>query len=165
MVITISPTHSSSSSHIGTLPARRGGKESGQRSVTAQRAEPFKKGVVATDKHPIPQEASFRYSESWGGSPTAPTPVTHVVRAAGVAGNGCQQPQKTEQFPGTQGALDHDPSQVERPHPSPRCHEPPSRSTGAGDRRKTSEGRPNWEHSFRKTRPLPPEDFPATGWA
>lgn len=61
----------------------------------------------------------------------APAPVTHAVRAAGAAGNDCPQPQRTAQFHETLGALDHDPSQAERPHLSPQCHEPPSRSRGA----------------------------------
>lgn len=46
MVVTISPTHSTSSSHTGTLPARGKGKEvRRQRDVTALRTEDFKKGA------------------------------------------------------------------------------------------------------------------------
>lgn len=85
-----------------------------------------------------------------------PTPMTHVVRVADAAGNDYPQPQKRGQFHGTQGALDHDLSQVEKPHPSPQCHGIPSHSRGAGDRRKMSEGSPSWEHSFWKTCPPHP---------
>lgn len=114
---------------------------------------------MATSKQPILQGADFCYSERLGGTPT---PMTYAVRAAGATGNGYQQPQRIGQFRGTQGALDHDLSQVERPRLSPRCHGPPSHSRGAGDRKRTSEGKPNWEQ-FWKTSPLPPEGFPSTG--
>ena len=46
MVITISPTHSRSSSHTGTLPAGGVREEvSRQRGFTALRTKPFKKGT------------------------------------------------------------------------------------------------------------------------
>lgn len=92
-----------------------------------------------------------------------PIPMTHAVRVAGASGNDYPQPQRTGQFRGTQGALDHDPSQVERPHLSPQCHGPPSHSRGAENRR-ISEGKASWEHSFWKTCPLPLQGFPSTGW-
>lgn len=92
-----------------------------------------------------------------------PAPMTHVVTVAGAAGNDYPQPQRTGQFRGTQGALDRDPSRVERPHPSLQCHGPPSRSTGARDRT-TREGRLSGKHSFWKHVPYPP-GFPSIGWA
>lgn len=70
----------------------------------------------------------FAAAEYWV---VPPIPMTHSVRAAGASGNDYPQPQRTEQFRGTQGALDHDPSQVEKPHLSPQCHGPPSHSRGA----------------------------------
>lgn len=151
MVITISPTHSSSSSHTGTLPAGESkGRSQGQRphSLTNRTLNQFpsRRGQMATNKQPILQGANFCYSKKRLGGTL--TPMTHAVRATGAAGNDYPQPQRTGQSRGTQGALDHDPSQVERPHPSPQCHGPLSHSRGAGDRRRTSEGRPSWAHFF-----------------
>ena len=122
-----------------------------------------RRGQVTIDKHPILRGGKFllQLKGEWYSYPTS---RTHVVRAAGAAGNDYPQPQRTEQFRGTQGALDHDLSQAERPHLSPQCHGPPSHSTDAGDKRKASEGKTSWEDSFWKTHALPP-DFPSTGWA
>lgn len=166
MVIIMSPTHSSSSSHTGTLPAGKGkGCSQGAKGLHSLKNRTLhrfhsRRGQMATNKQPTLQGAHFCYSTRLGGTPT---PTTHAVRAAGVAGNDYPQPQRTGRSRGTQGALDHDPSQAERLHLSPRCHGPPSRSRGAGDRRRTSEGRPNWEQFFWRTFPRPPEGFLSTG--
>lgn len=116
-----------------------------RRGKKLQTSSPFSRGqVFATAK----------------GGVIPPTPMTHAVRAAGAAGNDYPQPQRTGQFRGTQGALDHDPSQVERPHLSPQCHGPPSRSRGAGDKRKTSEEGLVGNILSRKHTPCPQKAFP-----
>ena len=115
---------------------------------------------MAANKQPILQEQVLLQLEvGW----YPPTPKTHSVRAADATGNDYPQLQRTGQFHGTQGVRDHDPSQVERPHPSRQCHELPSHSRGTGDRR-TNEGRPSWKHSFWKTCSLSSDGFPSMSW-
>lgn len=94
-----------------------------------------------------------------------PTPMTHVVRVADAAGNDYPQPQKRGQFHGTQGALDHDLSRVEKPHPSPQCHGIPSHSRGAGNRGRRVREAPVGNITSGKHAPRAPEGFHSTGWA
>lgn len=134
----------------------------------ARERKPVGKGLrmPKTDPAPTPFTEATDGSERAARSPRVecllplkvgrylPSPVTHVVRVAGAAGNDYPQPRRTGPFRGTQGAPDHGPSRVERPHPSLRCRGPPSRSTGAGDRR-TREGRLSGKHSSWKHVPRP----------
>lgn len=123
MVITISPTHSSNSSHTGALPA--GGKGRIQKAKEWH-CSPENRTIQGGDS--TYRQASYsprgKFAQLKGRVPH-PTSGTHVVRAAGAAGNDYPQPQRTEQFRGTQGALDHDLSQAERPRDlSLQCHGP-----------------------------------------
>lgn len=130
----------------------------GQRGFTCQNTEPSADAIQGGDRC-LQMGSPFSMRPIFAKGWMEPAHrMTHVGRVAGAAGNDYPQPQRTGQFHGTQGALDRDPSRVERPHPSLRCHGPPSRSTGARDRR-TREGRLSGKHSFWKHVPCP-QAFP-----
>lgn len=160
--MTISPTQISSRSHTGTLPAgedtrRSQWAEGPHMPKTEPSSDSIQEGTDGSQRAAHSPRGCFLPPREAGWY--LPTPMTHAVRAAGASGNDYPQPQRTGQFHGTQGALDHGPSRVERPHPSLQCHGPPSHSTGAGDRR-TREGRLSGKHSSWKHVPCSQEAFP-----